>query len=430
MDTPITRDLPKCLYPVTAIASPPTPTLHGQSRADVVVVGGGLTGLSTALHLAERGIAVALLEAHEPGWGAAGRNGGQVNAGLKYEPEAATRALGPIHGPRLSQLASAGPDYLFDVIERHGIRCEAERGGTLRAAYHPKHVASLEDSARQWRDRGVDFRLLDQAEVRAMTGTERYVAALLDPRGGSLNPLGLSRGLAAAALAAGARIHGGSRATALVRAGNEWRVETAAGSVTAAKVVLATDGYTDNLWPGLRRSIVPIYSTIIATEPLPADVAAEVMPSRAVLYEVGTITTYYRRDAAGRLLMGGRGVQRPAHSISDYRQLVSYAQRLWPALREIRWTHWWNGQFALTPDFYPRLHAPAPGVMIAHGYSGRGLALSVSVGRELADALTGKPVDELAIPATPIKPIPFHRFWRIGVASRIALGRIQDHFGL
>jgi glycine/D-amino acid oxidase-like deaminating enzyme len=428
--TPLERDLPHALYPLTAAPPPATPMLTSDRRAQVVVVGGGYTGLSTALHLAERGVDVVLLEAHEPGWGAAGRNGGQVNAGLKHEPIAVERALGPVYGPRLVGLASQAPQYLFDLVARHGIRCEAERGGTLRAAYHDSHVAALRESQRQWHDRGVQLTMLDAAAVAAATGTDRYVAALHDARGGAVNPLAFARGLAAVALRHGASIHGETRALRLERRGANWAVSTPRGTVLADRVVLATDGYSDDLWPGLRTSIVPVFSSIVATEPLPPAIARAVMPTRAVLYEVGAITAYYRRDAAGRLLMGGRGAQHAASSLREYRHLFRYAERLWPGLANVTWTHWWNGQFALTPDFYPRLHAPAPGVFIALGYSGRGVALATALGRELAAAADGTSLNDLPIPATLLQAIAFHRFWRVGVTAQVLLGRVRDRLGV
>ena len=427
--TPLGRDLPTCLYLSTAAAAAPTPALTADVRAQVVIVGGGYTGLSTALHLAERGVDTVLLEANEPGWGAAGRNGGQVNAGLKHEPSTVDAALGRAAGGRLVAMAGGAPDYLFGLVARLGIDCEAERGGTLRAAYNDRQAASLAASAVDWRSRGVEQTLLDATAIAAATGTSRYVAALHDPRGGSVNPLGYARGLAAAALRAGARIHGGSRALVMDRDGAGWRVRTPSGTVRAGRVVLATDGYSDDLWPGLRTSFVPVYSAIVASEPLPPALATSIMPTRAVVYEIGAITSYYRCDAAGRLLMGGRGVQRAAPGLHDYRHLVAYAKRLWPALGGMRWTHWWNGQFALTPDFYPRFHAPAPNLYIALGYSGRGVALATAVGRELAAAADGAPLAELSIPTTPVPRIPLHRFWRLGVSLRVAHGRLLDALG-
>ncbi len=421
-----TPDARRSLYASTAAAAGPTPPLGSDARARIVVVGGGYTGLSAALQLAERGVDVMLLEAREPGWGAAGRNGGQVNAGLKHEPWTVLTDLGAVAGARLLTLAGEAPGHLFGLIDRLGIACEAERGGTLRAACSDSQAASLGRSLEAWRSLGVAITALDASAMRRATGSDRYTAGGLDPRGGAVNPLGLARGLAAAAVRAGARLHGLSPALRIAPAGEGWSIATPGGSVRADTVLLATDGYTDDLWPGLRRSIVPIYSAIVATAPLPAPLAASIVPTRAVVYEMGAITAYYRRDAAGRLLMGGRGVQREAPSFADYHHLVRYAERLWPGLARAEWTHWWNGQFALTPDFYPHFHSPAPNVYAALGYSGRGVALGVALGRELASVATGVPLAELAVPATPIRPIPLHRFWRAGVAARIALGRLRD----
>jgi glycine/D-amino acid oxidase-like deaminating enzyme len=426
MPEPLRLDRPGDLYATTAIAAVPTPPLTKDRRVAVAIVGGGYTGLSTALHLAERGANVALVEAGEPGWGAAGRNGGQVNPGLKHEPDDVVRALGPVHGPRLVRLAGDAPDHLFSLVRRYGIECEVNRQGTLRAAYRQGDVAALETHVQQWRERGVAMELLDSAAAAAATGAMRYVAATRDPRGGAINPLSFARGLAAAAAERGATIHGDTRATRIERDGRGWRVTTPGGSLLADVLVLATDGYSDGLWPGLQRSFIPIYSSIVATEPLPETLARTILPAGEVVYESGNITVYFRRDRANRLLMGGRGRQGDIRGPADFVHLVRYAQRLWPELAGHRWTHGWNGQFALTPDFYPRLHSPAPQLLIALGYSGRGVALGTAMGSELAAAATGTPLAELALPLTPVTPIRFHRFWKIGVAARITLGRLQD----
>jgi len=404
--------------------------MEGGVVADVAIVGAGYTGLSAALCLAEQGHRVVVLEAHVAGWGAAGRNGGQVNAGLKHEPDTVERDLGPVYGPRMVRLAGEAPDYLFGLIDRLGIDCEACRVGTVRAARRFQHRAALADSVEQWRRRGVDLQLWDGELTAAATGTNQFVAATFDPRGGAVNPLGLARGLAAAAIAAGARIHGDSRALALERDGAGWRVRTACGFVRADSIVLATDGYSDDLWPGLRTSIIPIFSSIIASEPLPPALSAAVLPSNSVVYESGDVTVYYRRDHGGRLLMGGRGRQRNSTTRSDYQHLVRHAIRLWPAMASVRWTHWWSGQFALTPNFYPRFHVPAPGLFIALGYSGRGVALGTAVGAQLAAAAAGAAPESLSIPVTEIPRVPFHRLWPIGVAGRIAYSRVVERLGL
>jgi glycine/D-amino acid oxidase-like deaminating enzyme len=418
-----------CLYGSTARPPVPAPVLRAHERTAVAVIGAGYTGLSAALHLAERGVPNVLLEAREPGWGAAGRNGGQVNAGLKHEPNDVERDLGPVHGPRLVRLAGEAPEYLFKLIGRLQIDCEARREGTVRAVYRPRDLVALQDSIAQWGSRGVELQLWNESRVAAATGTHRYLAAIFDPRGGSVNPLSLARGLAAAAIAAGTRIYGNSRACRLEQVSGGWCVFTPEGRVRADKLVLATDGYTDDLWPGLRTSILPIYSTITASAPLEAMIATSVLPGGGVVYESGDLTIYYRRDQANRLLMGGRGRQRPMSGRGDAAHLAHYAERLWPALAGVEWTHRWNGQFALTPDFYPRFHTPGPHVYIALGYSGRGVALGTALGAELAAAASGSPVEALALPVTDIVRIPFHPLWKVGVGARVAYSRLRNRLG-
>ncbi len=425
----LTHDLPSCLYLEGAPdPEPPTP-LANDARVQTLIIGGGYTGLSTALHLAERGHEVMLLEAREAGWGAAGRNGGQVNAGLKQEPDTVVRELGPVHGPRMVQIALNGPDFLFNLIQRLQIECGALRCGTLRAAYSKAHVDALKGAAEQWRRHGAPVEVWDRAQMAARTGTSRYVAGMCDPRGGAVQPLALARGLASAAKRAGARLCSQTQAIGLQSEAGRWSVRTPHAVVRAEQVLIATQAYSDNLWPGLRTSFVPAFSSIIATEPLTGEVAEQVLPGRQVVYESGNITAYFRRDGANRLLMGGRGVQRPALDLDSYRHLIRYAEALWPALRSVRWTHWWNGQLAMRPDYSPRFHRPAPGLFIMLGYA-RGVALGAAFGAELASVLSGASPDSFPLPVTPIEPIPLHRFWRLGIAARVLHGRVLDRLGL
>src|SRR3984957_15888839 len=249
--TPLGRAEPHCLYVATARSAVSAPPLRTDARTEVAVVGAGYTGLSTALHLAERGVAVTLLEAHEPGWGAAGRNGGQVNPGLKHEPDEVERDLGEVYGPRLVRLAGEAPGYLFALIARPGIDCEARHAGTLRVAHHPRHAATVRAPGEQGPPRGTALESWDAAATKAAIGTGHYLAASFDPRGGAVNPLGLARGLAAAAIAAGASLCGESRALKLDREGRGWRILTPGATLRADRVVLAPDGYTDDPWGGL-----------------------------------------------------------------------------------------------------------------------------------------------------------------------------------
>jgi glycine/D-amino acid oxidase-like deaminating enzyme len=424
------RPLPPSLYADTARPAVTTPPLDGDKRVSIAIIGGGFTGLSAALHLADQGADVAVLEAHEPGWGASGRNGGQVNPGLKHDPDRVETDFGPELGRRMVELSWNAPNVVFDLVRRHQITCEASQTGTIRAAYTAGSAAEVQASFEQGARRGMPVELLDPAKLAAATGTRRYVRALLDRRGGHVNPLGYARGLAQAAMQAGAVIHGSSPATKVWRDGGRWNVQTPTGTVSAEKLVLATNGYTDDVWPNLRRTIVPVYSGIVASEPLPEDVAREVFPVRASLYELGKVTVYYRLDASNRVLMGGRCQQSPVDSADQMQFLIRYTHRLWPQLRQVKFTHGWNGQLAVTMDHYPHIHEPADGVMVCLGYNGRGVAMSTAMGPQIARRVLGGKASEIDMPITDLKAIPFHGLWKTAVAARITYGRIRDYLNV
>jgi glycine/D-amino acid oxidase-like deaminating enzyme len=417
------------LYKDTAEPAPATPPLDGDCQTDVIVIGAGYTGLSAALHLALRGIKVALLEAGEVGFGASGRNGGQVNPGLKPDPDEILKSFGAELGARMLSFAGSAPDVVFNLIGRHGISCEAHRAGTLRAAAHPRHVASVRASTEQYQRLGAPVEFLSREAIGQMSGTKRYHGAMLDRRGGALNPLSYARGLARAAIAAGARLHGGTRALDLRRDGAGWRVRSATGSVSSTQVLIATNGYSDDLWPELRRSIVPVFSSIAATAPLPEAIARDILPGGQVLWESGTVTVYYRLDSARRLLIGGRGPMREIEAPADIHFILRYARRLWPALASASWSHAWGGQLAITADHIPHVHAPAPGIWICLGYNGRGVALASALGAQLAQKIAD-PRTPLDMPVTGIRPFAFHALWPLGVMTAVTYGRIRDYFGL
>jgi len=200
--------------------------------------------------------------------------------------------------------------------------------------------------------------------------------------------------------------------------------------VRAEKVLIATNGFTDDLWPNLRHTIVPVFSSIAATETLPDDLARQIMPTRSVLYESGHITVYYRVDAANRLLMGGRGPMQWIRDPSAVAYLMRYAARLWPELRGVRWTHGWNSRLAMTADHYPHVHEPGSGALIYLGCNGRGVALATAMGKQLARRLIEGGTAEIDMPVTAPKPIRFHALWPVAVKSVVLYGRIRDRLGL
>jgi glycine/D-amino acid oxidase-like deaminating enzyme len=427
-DTPLA--LPPSLYADTAAPAVATPPLDIDRNVPVAIIGGGLAGLSTALHLAEQGTRTIVLEAQEPGWGASGNNGGQLNPGLKLDPDAIEATFGADLGRRMIAFAWNTPVFTLDLIRRLGLACEARQNGTLRAAYHENNAAEVETTAEQCIRRGMPVSVLGRAAVREATGTDRYLLAMRDARGGDLQPLSYARGLARAALAAGAAVHGRTPATRLVREAGRWRIDTPRAVVRAEKILIATNGFTDDLWPDLRRTIVPVFSSIAASEPLPDDIARRIMPTRSVLYESGHITVYYRIDSSNRLLMGGRGPMQWISDPSAVSYLTRYAARLWPALAGTRWTHGWNSRLAMTADHFPHVHEPGPGALVYLGCNGRGVALATAMGQQLAKRLIGGEAAGIDMPITAPKPIRFHALWPVAVRSVVLYGRIRDRLGL
>lgn len=419
--------LPPSIYAETARPAIATPPLDGDRRTSVAIVGGGFTGLSAALHLAEKGVDVTVLESHEPGWGASGRNGGQVNPGLKHDPDVVEADFGADLGRRMVEMSWNAPNVVFDLVKRYQIQCEARQSGTLRAAYTEATARGIRASYEQGTRRGMPVELLERDAMRRATGTGRYNCALLDRRGGHLNPLSYARGLAQAAVQAGAKVYGSTRVLEVSRQGTRWRLATPTGAVSAEKLVLATNGYTDDLWPKLRRTIVPVYSGIVATEPIPDGIARGIFPARSSLYEMGQVTVYYRLDAQNRVLMGGRCRQGPVSHPDQMQFLKRYALKLWPLLAPFKFSHGWNGQLGVTMDHYPHIHEPADGVVVCLGYNGRGVAMSTAMGPQLARRIVGGKVADIDMPITDLKVIPFQGLWRTAVAARITYGRIRDY---
>jgi glycine/D-amino acid oxidase-like deaminating enzyme len=430
MNAPVRLPLPPSLYADTAVAPTSTPPLDADRNVPVAIIGGGFTGLSTALHLAEQGVQATVLEAQEPGWGASGNNGGQVNPGLKHDPDQIEADFGAELGRRMIEFSYGTTNFTLDLIRRYQIPCEARQNGTLRAAYNAASAAAIENTAKQCIRRGMPVTLLDAAKMCEMTGTDRYLCAMWDARGGDLHPLSYARGLARAAIAAGAAVYGETPALSLRRDGARWRIETPRAVVHAEKVLLATNGFTDDLWPALRRTIVPVFSSIAATAPLSDEIAHAIMPTRSVLYESGHITVYYRIDQRNRLLMGGRGPMRWIRKPTDVSYFIRYAERLWPQLKGVAWTHGWNSRLAITADHYPHVHEPAENMLISLGCNGRGVALSTAMGAQLARRLIGGNKAEIDMPVTGIKPIAMHAFWPVGVTAAVLAGRVRDRLGM
>lgn len=398
---------------------------------DVVVVGGGFTGLSTALHLAGNGASVAVMEAEEIGFGASGRNGGQVNPGLKHDA-ASLRAKFGDNGLALYRMGQGAPAFLFELVERLGIDCDLRRPGLVRLAHNAQALKSLRAAADTLAGEGVAIKDLDADDVVRLIGTARYPGGLLDPRGGSVQPLDLARGLARAAAASGVRIFDHARAMKVQPSGQSWVVASAQAELHAATVVVATNGYSDGLVPGLARSLIPVNSFQIATEPLPRKLDDLVLPEGHTVYDSRRLVLYFRRGAGGRLLLGGRasfGASLGESSKpSDYAVLESVLTGIFPQLKGIAIDYCWKGLVCVTPDFLPHYHQPQENLHVMLGYNGRGVAMANRCGAWLANKIS-RQADEGWLPRTAIRPLPFHGLRQPVLNTVMQFNRVLDLFG-
>ena len=403
------RDDPRShgLWERSAPPPPPTASLQGERVVDVAVIGAGYTGLSAALHLAEGGASVAVLEAVDIGFGGSGRNVGLVNAGMWVMPDDLPKALGEVYGARLLDLLGGGPGVVFDLVARHGIACEAERAGTLHCGVGPKGVAELRERARQWQARGAPVHLLDAEETARKTGTTAYAAGLLDARAGTIQPLAYARGLATAAIAAGAVIHTGSPVTGVADEGTGWRLQTPGGTVRAGWVIVATNAYTSAVWPEIRAELVRLPYFNMATPPLGDNLRRSILPERQGMWDTREILSSYRFDRAGRLVVGSVGALRgpgvPIHRDWGRRAMT----RLFPQLRGVGFETMWYGTIGMTENNLPRFHRLARNVVSFSGYNGRGIAPGTVFGRCLADLVLGRIAEaDLPLPVSDPAPAP------------------------
>lgn len=416
------------LWAATAVAGMEFPELTSELRTQVAVIGGGYTGLSAALHLAEFGRDTILLEAVNVGERASGLNGGQVIAGVKYDPDALHAQFGPQLGPKVIETVGNGPDLVFDLIGKHGIDCDAVRAGWIQPATSERELVPIRARVEQWRRWGADAELLDRAQTAALTGSTHYCGGWIDRRGGTVQPLSYVRGLARAADRAGARIRVRSPAIRLTRSGSDWRIDSPRGSLIASTVILATDAYTDHLVDPLRRSLVAVPSFQVATAPIPEPLRRDILPQGQSASDTRRLLRYFRLDAGGRLLMGSRGAFDQMATPQSARHLYEAVREIYPQLEGIPFEYHWSGLVGITADRLPHLHAIAPGLLAGVGYNGRGIAMATTLGRLLARLAGGVAADEIGYPITEVQPVTLHRFAHLGARATMQYLKTRDRW--
>ncbi|MGV6849218.1 MAG: NAD(P)/FAD-dependent oxidoreductase [Marinibacterium sp.] len=379
------------------------PPLTGSATVDLAVIGGGYTGCSAALHAAQAGASVCLLEAHQIGHGGSGRNVGLANAGLWLPPAEIRAHLGPAAGDRLIALLAQAPAEVFRLIRDHAIDCEPVQAGTLHLAHSPKGLRDLQTRHQQLSADGAPVELLSAQETARRTGSAAFHGAIFDPRAGTIQPLAYVQGLTRAAQQAGAAIHADSPVRALRHDGEAWHLDTPQGTVRAKALIQATNAYHAGL-PDTRQAYVPVYYFQYATDPLPEAIRATLLPGGEGCWDTGLIMTSFRMDQAGRLVIGAMGDLGHAGSFAHRGWITRKLAQIFPALADQPLKDGWHGRIAMTSDHIPKLVQIGPNALSAHGYSGRGIGPGTVFGRMMADSLlAGDPA------RLPLPPVPAHR---------------------
>lgn len=407
---------PPSFYAASANVSPQRPALHGEVETDVCVIGAGYTGLSTALFLLEHGFKVCILEAAKVGFGASGRNGGQIVNSYSRDIDVIERSVNPKKAQLMGEMAFEGGRIIRERVQRYQIACDLKDGGVF-AAFNAKQMKHLEAQKRLWQRFGhQQLEILDQQQIRQVVACDNYVGGMLDMSGGHIHPLNLALGEAAAVEALGGVIYEQSPATRIER-GNQPRVHTAQGSIKARFVVVAGNAYLGNLLPELAAKSMPCGSQVIATEPLSAEQAASLLPQDYCVEDCNYLLDYFRLSADKRLIYGG-GVVYGARDPANIEAIIRPKMlKTFPQLQNVKIDYAWTGNFLLTLSRLPQVGRLGDNVYYSQGCSGHGVTYTHVAGKVLAEALRGQAERFDAFASLPHYPFPGGRLLRVPLTA-------------
>jgi len=412
------------LWAATAQPAPALQSLQGERQCDVVIIGAGYTGLSAARHIAESGREPLILEANTLAWGASGRNGGVVSPKFRVGFSSLMARFGRDTALQMYRTGNAAVDSVGETVETLGLSDARFRlGGHIAAAHNVHAMGGLEATA-NWIKRetgGESSRIISADQVRELTGSTIFAGGLLTPNAGGLHPLNYARGMARHLLDRGAQVFINTPAEQVMRENGRVIVQTPQGRVSARQVIYATNGYSDQsrATDTLHRRLIPFRSAIIATEPLPAQVLASLMPGGQVCGDTKRMLRWFR-VVGDRLIFGGRGAFGKNDSQSAFDDLQRSMAVVFPVLRDYQVDYRWSGLVAMTLDYLPHAGQLDERSFYAVGYNGGGVAMSTWMGKQLAAMTAGEKVELGLLGGQGFNPIPLHAFRAPGV--RLAAG--------
>ncbi|TBU87333.1 NAD(P)/FAD-dependent oxidoreductase [Phytopseudomonas dryadis] len=407
---------PHSYYAASANAAPPRPPLEGEVETDVCIIGAGYTGLSTALFLLENGMRVRIVEAARVGFGASGRNGGQIVNSYSRDIDTIERTVGAREAQLLGQMAFEGGRIIRQRIATYGIQCDLKDGGVF-AAITAKQMKHLEAQKRLWERYGhTQLELLDGTRIRQVVATDRYLGGMLDMSGGHIHPLNLALGEAAAVESLGGIIHEQTPAVRIER-GASPVVHTPQGRIRTKFVVVAGNAYLGNLVPELAAKSMPCGTQVITTEPLSDELASSLLPQDYCVEDCNYLLDYYRLSADKRLIFGG-GVVYGARDPANIEAMVRpNLLKTFPQLREVKIDYAWTGNFLLTLSRLPQVGRIGDNIYYSQGCSGHGVTYTHLAGKVLAEALRGQAERFDAFAGLPHYPFPGGQLLRVPLSA-------------
>ncbi|AQS48848.1 gamma-glutamylputrescine oxidoreductase [Thioclava nitratireducens] len=400
-------------YAASANPAPLRPELEGAVEADICVVGAGFSGLSAALHLAEKGYSVTVVEGARIGWGASGRNGGQVVNGLNASLDVIESRYGQDTANFVAGLVMEGGDIIRERVATYDIQCDLKPGNVF-AGLTGKHMQELEARWKLWRSYGIESQeMLSREQMREHAASDLYAGGMIDHKGGHLHPLNLALGEAAAVEKMGGTIYEMSPVNFVDTEATRPVIRTAKGQITAKTLVLCGNAYLGHVVPTLERRVMPVSTQVMATEPLGEAKARELMPSDVCIEDVRYILDYYRMSADNRLLFGGGTVYGGADPKDIKAKLWKNLEKVFPQLKGTKIDYAWSGNFALSFSRVPQMGRIGQNTYFAHGYSGHGVTGSHTFGRILSEAINGDLTRFDTFAKLPWIPFPGGRTFRV-----------------